>query len=124
LFLILILFFCFCDVFVLADYGILDHWPRHKTIIDCPIRLFPQKKPYAVIPAHTIVIEQNRQNFNGILYVWVSAPSITDFKRPLIGWIKQSDLITSKELVEKEKARLLAVKEAINPVLLFPKFLN
>jgi tetratricopeptide (TPR) repeat protein len=123
LFLILILIFCFCDVFVRADYG-LDRFPRHKTIFDCPIRLSPLTKPYAIIPANTIVIEQNRQNVNDIPYVWVSIPSIINFGKPLVGWIKQNDLVTSKELVEKEKARLIAVKETINPDFTIPEILK
>ncbi|MDR1483390.1 MAG: hypothetical protein LBT09_01055 [Planctomycetaceae bacterium] len=126
LFLILILIFCFCDVFVHTDYGLSEdsRFPRLKTIFDSPIRLFPLEEPYAVIPAHTIVVEQCKRNINGIPYVWGSVPSITDFGRPLVGWVKQSDLITSKELVEKEKARLLAVKETINPNFTIPEILK
>jgi tetratricopeptide (TPR) repeat protein len=92
LFLILILIFCFCDVFVRADYG-LDRFPRLKTIFDCPIRLSPLAKPYAIIPANTIVVKQGRNsNVNDIPYVLVSVPSITDFGNQLTGWMKEDDL--------------------------------
>jgi tetratricopeptide (TPR) repeat protein len=92
LFLILILFFCFCDVFVLADFGVFDRRPRLKTIFDCPIRLSPLEKPFAIIPAHTIVVEERRENVNGISWVWVSVPPIIDFGTPLVGWMKADDL--------------------------------
>jgi tetratricopeptide (TPR) repeat protein len=86
-----ILVFCFCNVFARADYG-LDCFPRLKTMCDCPIRLSPKAKPYAIIPAHTIVIVQKWQDIGDISYVLVYVPSIIDYGRSLTGWMDEADL--------------------------------
>jgi hypothetical protein len=125
LFLVFTLFFCIGG-FVRADYGLDDglYFLRHKTILDSPIWLSLSEKPVAIVPAHTIVVEQDRQNVNDITYVWVTVPAIVDFGKPFIGWMKRSDLITNEELVKKEKARLIAIKETINPDFTIPEILK
>jgi tetratricopeptide (TPR) repeat protein len=62
--------------------------------------------PYAIIPAHTIVVEEYRENINGISWFWISVPTIIEFGRPLTGWIKEDDLRALALKVERDSKKL------------------